>query len=332
MAAPRPQRFPLDAAWPLVLRDLGVDARAVLRRAALPEDLLNRGGPGLEATDYFRLWEALEAEFGDGNLPLRLATEMRSEAFSPSIFAALCSQNFASAARRIATYKRLCAPMELRITEDDAQLRLELDWLEEGLQTPVSLAAFELAFFVQLFRMATREPIVPLAVQTPRPPEPASEFEAYFGVPIERRPQHALVFRRADVHRPFLTANESMWEFFEPSLRQRLADLDADSSFGARVRAVLVEGLPAGECSVDEVARRLHVSRRTLQRRLRHEDLTFQGLLNATREDLARHYLQRTELSGAEISYLLGFEDPNSFFRAFHTWTGMTTEQLRTAN
>ena len=80
---------------------------------------------------------------------------------------------------------------------------------------------------------------------------------------------------------------------------------------------------------MDHVARKLAISKRTLQRRLREDGATFQEVLADVREALARHYLQRTTLSGAEISYLLGFEDPNSFSRAFHAWTGKTPEQLR---
>lgn len=55
----------------------------------------------------------------------------------------------------------------------------------------------------------------------------------------------------------------------------------------------------------------------------------FQHVLDSTREELARHYLTSSRLSGAEISFLLGFEDPNSFFRAFHAWTGQTPQQVR---
>lgn len=54
-------------------------------------------------------------------------------------------------------------------------------------------------------------------------------------------------------------------------------------------------------------------------------------MLNETREHLAKHYLKTSGISGAEISFLLGFEDPNSFFRAFHAWTGETPEQARGA-
>lgn len=71
------------------------------------------------------------------------------------------------------------------------------------------------------------------------------------------------------------------------------------------------------------------MSTRTLQRRLQVEGQSFQGLLNQTREKLASHYLTHSALSGAEISFFLGFEDPNSFFRVFHQWTGATPEATR---
>ena len=53
-------------------------------------------------------------------------------------------------------------------------------------------------------------------------------------------------------------------------------------------------------------------------------------MLAATRRELAHHYLGSTTLTAAEISFLLGFADPNSFYRAFRTWTGATPEQART--
>ena len=120
-----------------------------------------------------------------------------------------------------------------------------------------------------------------------------------------------------------------MWESFAPHLRMRLSELDQGATTAERVRAALRELLPAGSASMATVSRRLGTSTRTLQRRLNSERKTFQGLLNETRERLARHYLATTHLTGAEIAFLLGFEDPNSFFRAFHAWPGETPEQVR---
>jgi len=54
--------------------------------------------------------------------------------------------------------------------------------------------------------------------------------------------------------------------------------------------------------------------------------------LDALRNSLAHHYLHNSSLSGTEISFLLGFEDPNSFVRAFQTWTGSTPQAVRVAH
>lgn len=80
------------------------------------------------------------------------------------------------------------------------------------------------------------------------------------------------------------------------------------------------------------VCRKLGVSPRTLQRRLREEGSSFQRTLDALRNSLAHHYLHNSSLSGTEISFLLGFEDPNSFARVFQTWTGSTPQAVRLAH
>jgi transcriptional regulator GlxA family with amidase domain len=80
---------------------------------------------------------------------------------------------------------------------------------------------------------------------------------------------------------------------------------------------------------MDTIARKLMLSRRTLQRRIEAEDTTYQQILDTTRNDLARHYLENTVLSVPEISYLLGFTEANSFYRAFRGWTGTTPDHVR---
>ena len=91
----------------------------------------------------------------------------------------------------------------------------------------------------------------------------------------------------------------------------------------------LSEMLPAGEATVDAAARRMRLSTRSLQRYLREDGTTFQKVLDSTRAELARTYLTSTELNVAEISYLLAYRDPNSFYRAFNAWTGQTPQSVR---
>ncbi len=331
MGGARANTFPVDRGWLLAWRDLGVDARAVLRRARLPEGLLSHGATTLDADDYFRLWSATEAETGDAAFAIRLADVVSGNAFHPAVYAPLCSPNFAVGVARLATYKRLVAPVELVLEPTSDEFAVEFRWFDPELQPPPSLAGFELVFLVKLIRLATREHVVPLRVGSLAALHPHDVYARCLGVPVATTSRHQIVFRRQDAERPFLTANEAMWEGFEPALRRRLADLDASETLGQRVRAALLEALPGGHNSMDDVAEKLGLSKRTLQRRLRAESTTFKAILNETREHLARHYLSRTELPAAEIAFLLGFEDPNSFFRAFHNWTGLTTEQVRGA-
>lgn len=321
--------YALDSTWRLLLKDLGVPADRVLRRAGLPEDLLARTGVRLEASAFYRFWAGLEAELADPLMPIRLCRVLRSEGFSPALFAALCSPSLQVAVQRIAAYKKLVAPMRLLLREDAETFSIELRWTHPGPPPPQALVVAELLFFASLARIGTREPLVPLQVTTTHPPVQADAYRQFLGTDLVWGDVHRLVFARADALRPFLTANESLWSAFEPELRTRLAELEAQVSVGQRVRAVLLEALPSGQTGIDRVAARLAMSRRSLQRHLEAEGRSFQQLLRETRLSLAQHYLSKTELPTAEISFLLGFDEPNSFYRAFRNWTGHTPEGSR---
>ncbi|MCP4822157.1 MAG: helix-turn-helix transcriptional regulator [Shimia sp.] len=112
-------------------------------------------------------------------------------------------------------------------------------------------------------------------------------------------------------------------------MTKQLAEQKRNTPMALRVRNALIELLPAGQASVDAVCGRLLTSRRSLQRHLSAEGETFQKVLDDTRSDLSMHYLRRGDMSVEEISYLLAYRDPNSFYRAFHGWTGMTPSQAR---
>lgn len=128
---------------------------------------------------------------------------------------------------------------------------------------------------------------------------------------------------------PFISRNESMGAFFEPELNRRLSMMETDDSYAARVRSALMELLPAGECGIDDAARKLGVSRRSLQRRLQEENTSFPKQLNHTRELLAKAYLANTDMTGEDIAFLLGYQEVGSFHRVFSVWTGQTIGAYR---
>ena len=314
----------------VLLADLGVRAADLLDAAGLPGDLLNGEEAVLPPLQYYALFDALDRLVGDRELAITVADELSPEVFDPPIFAAMCSPNLMVAAERIAVHKRLCGPLRLRVAPDDDGVDVEIIW-PAGDPPPPVLPVVEAAFWVALARLGTRTRVAPQRVVVPQLPRNVAEVEDWLRSRVERGDTTLVRFSRLDATRPFLTANAGMWNFFEPELRRRLDDLAGDATFGSKVSAALVELLPAGAGTTHGVARHLGVSTRTLQRRLGDEAVTFQELLADVREGLARHYLTQSTLSLTEIAFLLGYDDPNSFHRAFNRWTGHTPLGVRAA-
>ena len=151
----------------------------------------------------------------------------------------------------------------------------------------------------------------------------------FFTVKAEQADENSITFRNEDMLLPFISYDEAMWDYFEPELSKRLAELDVDDSMSARVRSALTELLPGGACGIEDVAEKLGLTKRTLQRKLSEENTTFQKQLNSTREMLAVHYIRNTDMSTNDIAFLLGYQEINSFLRAFAIWTGKPISEFR---
>ena len=238
-------RFAVPVGMRALLSDLGVAPANVLRRASLPADLLARPSVTLTPEKYFAFFEAIEAEADEPNLPIAIGRAISVEVFDPPIFAALCSPNLIVAAERIAQYKQLIGPLRLNVTQGPAGTKLTLAWpvLHDP---PQVLAISELVFWVALGRIATRTDVRPVRVTTASPPLDTRAYEHYLGVAITEAAEESITFSVMDARRPFLTAGERTWEFFEPELRRRLSELDDGASTAERARATLIELLPAG--------------------------------------------------------------------------------------
>ena len=111
-------------------------------------------------------------------------------------------------------------------------------------------------------------------------------------------------------------------------ITEELARLDR-SDVLARCKATLLERLPSGELSEQGMAKQLHMSRRTLQRKLTKRDTTYQKLVDDTRRDLALRFMEDPRRSLVDITFELGFSQQSALTRAFRRWTGMSPSDWR---
>jgi AraC-like DNA-binding protein len=95
------------------------------------------------------------------------------------------------------------------------------------------------------------------------------------------------------------------------------------------VRTILGRRMHGERPTVEKIADEMRMSPRTLQRRLEAAGTTYQELLDEVRRQSARRLLANTNLDAGEVAFLLGFEELNSFTRAFHGWEGTTPTRWR---
>ncbi|MEO0497373.1 MAG: AraC family transcriptional regulator ligand-binding domain-containing protein [Pseudomonadota bacterium] len=308
--------------------ELGLDPETVLRRADLPSGLLQDEDKRISLEEFFQLWSAVAEEADDPLLPLKLGDASSIDYFDPAFFAAMCSPNMNVAAMRLADYKRRINPFTLDVQVEEIATQIAFQCLART-QVPPTLALTEIVFLVNFIRRATRQRIVPKSVSMPFSVFAAGAYEDHFGCLISKGTRASVTFSSEDAVRSFVTHNDEMWELFEPKLRRQIVSADIAVTTRSRVAHCLNEFLPSGRANVDEVARELAMSRRTLQRRLADEGTTWLEVLNDAREALAKHYLTASAYGATEVSFLLGFEDPNSFFRAFKRWENTSPELWR---
>ncbi|MEM9948356.1 MAG: AraC family transcriptional regulator ligand-binding domain-containing protein, partial [Cyanobacteria bacterium P01_D01_bin.36] len=209
------QKFVVDTSWQILLNDLGVAPQNLLRQANLPLDLFCQPEATLTTAQYFDFWRGLETLlFSDPAFPLRVAQAVTVEAFSPPVFACICSDNLNLSLQRLAQYKPLIGPLKLKVETTDYQTTISLGELPGQPLLPPSLVATELTFLVHLARLATRDRIIPLKVQSTTRLPGADELETFFGVSLTEGAFNGVVFSALDAQKPFLTSNAGMWSIF----------------------------------------------------------------------------------------------------------------------
>lgn len=308
---------------------LKVDPSRVMRRAGLCPDLLNNEGRGLSADELLSVWDAVLSEAQNPEACFTVAVASAHAVFSPPIFAFSCSPTVEIGLQRLSLFKPLIGPCEMTLTPVADGLEIRVVSRAAGGDMPSSLQAFDLIYLVELIRTHTAEEVVPMQAGLPEYAGDLGRLEDYLRTSVTKTEALVLKLRSSDLALPLITENEEMWAMFEVDLQRKLLDRERDQRISARVKSALLELLPSGQATADAVSTRLNMSKRSLHRHLSNDGNTFQGVLDATRTELSLHYLRNDDITIEEISYLLAYSDPNSFYRAFRGWTGMTPMEAR---
>ncbi len=312
------------------LEELGVRVSAVLRRAGLPLEFSTQPRVLVSTEELFALWRAIGEVSTNPAIGLLLGTETKTERFHPVGLAALSTENFGSAIDQMARYKQLTCPEEIVQKKDDEEWGIQFRWLLADQAEPPVLNECCFAWVLSIARCGTGTRLSPLRVEFVQPRPHVKTIERHFGCPVVCGvPRNAIVFRASDAQRPFVTRNAELLGMLAPHFEEELKQENGDENFVARVRIAIQQKLTGRRPNIEDIADALHISSRTLQRRLQEEGSSFQRVLEEARRQLARQYLNNSVLELNEAAYLLGYEDSSSFVRAFRTWEGVPPARWR---
>lgn len=190
---------------------------------------------------------------------------------------------------------------------------------------------FVFAIYTKRVRMLTDEDWFPSAVHFPFPAPPDPQQHAdFFKTKVQYdSPSGEFVVSLDCWNRELPGSDQQLMKVLDEHARMLLAQRPLPDDFVGKVRQEIVRDLHGGEATRDSIAKRLNVSPRTMQRRLDEHGVTFADLLDEVRAELAKNKLVGSDLSLAEIGFLLGFSEQSSFTRAFKRWTGKTPLEYR---
>ncbi len=313
------------------LEELGVSASAVLRRAGLPQGYVDQARVLLKTEELFAFWRAVGEVSANPAIGLLLGTENKTERFLLTGLAALASETFGAAVDQMARYKQLTCPEEILQKRREGEWSIQFRWLLANEVEPPVLIECAFSWMLSITRHGTGTRLSPLRVEFLQPRAHAKAIERHFGCEVVcGAPRNAMVFRTVDANRAFVTRNAELLSVLAPQFEKELKQEDGeDENFIEQVRIAIQQKLTGRRPTIDDIADSLHISSRTLQRRLQDEGASFQGVLEEARHQLARQYLNNPVLELNEAAYLLGYEDGNSFVRAFRTWEGVPPARWR---
>jgi AraC-like DNA-binding protein len=312
------------------LEQCGIDVPALLKQAGLPPGLFEQDRILVTTAELFSLWRTIGSIAPSSAIGLKLGTENKPQNFDTIALAALATRSFGEAIRQVARHKQLSCPEEILVKVNRVEWSIQFRWLLATDPEPEVLTDLCFAWLLSIGRVGTGTRIVPLRVEYDRPRSYRRQLERFFACPVhDGAPRNAIVFQASDAARSFVTRNAELLAMLAPQLEEELQGQQREDSLPDRVRAAIRPRLAGRRPRMSEVARELHMSARTLQRRLHEAGVTFQEVLEEARHQLARHYLIRPQLELNETAWLLGYDDVNSFVRAFRTWEGVPPAHWR---
>jgi AraC-like DNA-binding protein len=303
-----------------VMEDIGIDAA----KAANPDWRVTH-------TAFNSLMGRCVEVTGDEAFGLLAAEQLQPQVLHGLGLAWLASDTVYDGLRRLVRFGKLVSTtLDLHLREENDLVHIDLGRNVEMDNFAYANRDYAVGMVIRMSQMTLGEFLAPVTIDIERPtPEDPERWEYMLSSRVAfETDSTCITWSRADIMEPLATGDPALARVNDEQTQAYL-DSFLIQTTSREVVDKIVEKLPDGPPNQQQIAEALHVSNRTLQRKLKEEGTSFMDLLQDTRLQLARKYLRQPNRSVVETSYLLGFSEPSTFSRAFKRWTGMAPAEFR---
>jgi AraC-like DNA-binding protein len=309
------------------LKDYDIDPLPLFKEAGLDPQKMHEARERYSTKSLQNLWRLAVDATNDSSFGLNVAKHWHPTTFCALGYAWLASRNLKDAMERAVRYSRAVSDVvELSLQKVGGAYKLSIEYLELGLDPVPESVDAAIAAIVIMTREAYCEEINPVLVMLPREkPDSGREFSEFFHSPIEYEAQEcSLLFNEEEIEEPLPTANVELALMTDKVIEDYLAGLD-QNVFTMQVKSKLIERLPNGIATEQNIANALNVSPGVLKNKLEAEGSTFKEILEDTRHELASEYIKEGKFSLEEIAFLLGFSEAGQLKSALEKWRSISS-------
>jgi AraC-like DNA-binding protein len=312
----------------------GASAEEILRGADIRSEEVHSPKTRISLGQLMTTYQNAIQLSADRHLPYRIGTTIHVSTYGMYGYAMLCCPDFRKAMDFAMSYHALAAPLAtIEFREEGGRAT----WSIEPILHSVAdrrlyrfIAELQIGIHISLMRDIMGTAFAPQEVCLSYPP--ADDFgitEELVGCSVRfAQPANRIVFKSEWLDQSATLGNQTTYPTILAMCDELLEDLNLRVGPAGKIRAILLRDI-GNPPTFDAAAKLLDVNARSLRRQLRQQGMSFRGLRDELRAQLALKYLRSTDLANEDIAFALGFSDAANFRRAFHRWTNKSPSEVR---
>jgi AraC-like DNA-binding protein len=317
-----------------VLVDQGCPAGEILGNVNLTVDEVHSPKSRMSLAELMTACKNAIRLSSDPHLPYRIGASIHISAYGMYGFAILCCPDFRKAMAFAELYHALAAPLATIEFNEEKEFA---SWVIEPNARAATdpqiyrfLTEMQIGIHISLMRDVMGAAFTPdrITLAYPKSHEFGLPADQIGGDVIFASKTNQIIFRPGWLDQAANLGNKTTFPTVVALCDDLLDELKSRIGIAGEIRALLLPNI-AHPPTLAAIATLLEVSDRSLRRRLREQGVSFRGLLDELRMQIAMKYLRTTKLANEDIALALGFSDATNFRRAFRRWTNKSPSEIR---